>query len=266
MGDQVVSLRQHLGYLIGDRGILKGNGVFLGGSGFVFRQDIQKGELHRSFVCFRCRFFIRCLLCGLIRSGGFVRDFFLSFLSGNVFFGDFLILGRRFGLGLCISRLLRFGFRRAGLLCRRLFIRNQSQKFCQFGVIFFLGQELFRFLRSILHHNRGRDDGGVIDAVALHIVDQCLSHLGRVLPAILGIGGAGLQDDLRHFIVGIHGRRQILRRSTAIKRQLTIVVYLIQRQTQSVNIDGVVQGGHGIGDLRGGIAAAVFFRQGSVFQ
>ena len=77
---------------------------------------------------------------------------------------------------------------------------------------------------------------------------------------------AGSKNDLGQLIIGINGGRQDLVGGVCGKRQAAFVVGLVQNQTQCVNIQLIVQLGEAIGHFRGSVAAAIFFRQGSVFQ
>ena len=77
---------------------------------------------------------------------------------------------------------------------------------------------------------------------------------------------AGGENDLGQLIIGINGGGQDLIGGVCGKRQAAFVVGLVQNQTQCINIQLIVQLGEAIGHFRGGVAAAVFFRQGSVFQ
>ena len=127
-----------------------------------------------------------------------------------------------------------------------------------------LGGNLLRSGGLAVH--RG-NNGGVVGAVALHIGHESLSHLGGILPPVLGVGGAGLEDDLCHLVVcKLRGREGLSGSGLLLGGQLTIVVGLVQNQTQGIHIHGLVETGHGIGDFRGGVGAVVCIRQGGVLQ
>ena len=162
------------------------------------------------------------------------------------------------------------------MLGRSLFLRgsfflNREFHRAAYGIqrLVHLGQNIFRgglgfrcfvgFFRDRFGYRfflqNGRNDGGVIDLIALHIAHKGLTHLQRILPAVGGIGSAGLENDLRHFVIGKGRGRQDIGRCALLEGQETAVVDLIQDHTRGVDIYGVIQGGIGIRDLRRGVSA-----------
>ena len=114
--------------------------------------------------------------------------------------------------------------------------------------------------------DRGRNNGGVVDDVALHITHQGLAHFDGVLPAVSGIGGAGFENDLGHFVVCVHGGGQLTGGRMVLEGKLTVVVDLVQDQTHCIGIGSGIQRRQGIMELRGRIAAAVLGGKAGVFQ
>ncbi len=97
-----------------------------------------------------------------------------------------------------------------------------------------------------------------------------MAHLGRRLPAVGRILGAGLEDDGSHLLIGTLGRSQIIQRSgtllDGLKGQLAAIVDLIQHQAQGVGVHGGVEAGIGVHHLGDGVQAAVAVRQGCKIQ
>ena len=161
---------------------------FRGFNGFGFLD----GFLHR--LGFRNGFPAGILLSGDLRRfryGGVLR-------FRNGIFGGVLRL-RRFRGGLIHRFLRRF---RLGSLIR--FLRRFRPAVLTDRGGGFTGARRLRGDR--LH------DGHVVDGVALHIVDQRLAHLGRVLPALGRVRVAGPQQNSGHFLVGGGGGAQGLAR------------------------------------------------------
>ena len=93
-----------------------------------------------------------------------------------------------------------------------------------------------------------RDNQCVVRLVAFHVLDQGLLHLVRVLIAILRLERARLVDDLRHLIVGVHRRGQILARDAELVRRLGRRALIFKRRVVAV-IDAVEDQAHGV-DVR----------------
>ena len=143
------------------------------------------------------------------------------------------------------------------------------------GVVHLLGvgklHRLHRLLGGLLVHgdvvgHNGRRDGGVAHLVALHVVHQCILELGGRLVAILGLEGAGLGDDAGHLVVGKHWRGQRLtgdaelvgglgRGLLILQGGVVAVVDPVEDQTHGVEVDGLIDIGHELKELRGGVGA-----------
>ena len=93
-----------------------------------------------------------------------------------------------------------------------------------------------------------RDDQRVVRLVALHVLDQGLLHLVRVLIAVFWLEGARFVDDLCHLIVGVHRRGQILARDAELVRRLGRRALIFKRRVVAV-VDAVEDQAHGV-DVR----------------
>ena len=122
-----------------------------------------------------------------------------------------------------------------------------------------------------------RDDQRVVRLVALHVLDQGLLHLVRVLIAVFRLECTRLVDDLRHLIVGVHRRGQILARDAELVRCLGRRALVLERRVVTV-IDAVEDQAHGVDvrrrldrpdeaeQLRRGIRREHVLRHRAVFQ
>ena len=124
------------------------------------------------------------------------------------------------------------------------------------------GQGLYLGYRE----NGRRNDGGIVGAVALHISYKCLAQFLGIGPAVSGVGSAGFENDLSHFVIGVFRGREHLCRCIALERQGIVIVCLIQDQTDGVDVQGGIQCSKGVCHFRSGVAAAVLIRHGRILQ
>ena len=109
-------------------------------------------------------------------------------------------------------------------------------------------------------------DGGIPNGAQLHVGHNGLTKLCRVLPPVLRLGGAGLEDDLGHGLVGVGRSGEGPGRVIGKLRQHTAVEEPVEDHAQGIGIQGGVQGGHGVFDLGGCVGADIALRHGTVVQ
>ena len=123
----------------------------------------------------------------------------------------------------------------------------------------------------------GRDDECVGGFVALAVVEQGLLHFLRRLIAVLRLERAGLEDDLRHLIVGVHGRRQRLAGHAqlvrgargglfVLKRAVVAVIDAVEDHADGIDIGRRLDAAEQAEQLRRGIGAEHVLGHGAVFQ
>ena len=123
----------------------------------------------------------------------------------------------------------------------------------------------------------GRDDQRVGRLVALAVFQQRLLQLLRGLIAVLGLECAGLQQNVRHFIICVHGSRQLLaghaqlvcragRCFFVLERAMVAVVDAVEDHADRVDIGRRLDRPKQAEQLRRREGAEHIFRHRAVFQ
>ena len=130
--------------------------------------------------------------------------------------------------------------------------------------------------RNVVGHD-GRRNGRVAHLIAQHIVGDGRFQLFGRLVSILRLKGAGLCNDLGHFIVGKHGRGQCLSRDAELvgglgrgffilQGRVVSVVDPVENQAHGIEVDGLIDVGHQIKELRRGEGAEHSLGHGAVLE
>ena len=109
----------------------------------------------------------------------------------------------------------------------------------RFDLLFSAGVDLLRF--SL----KGRDDQRIGGFIALAVFQQRLLKFLRSLIAVFGLERTGLQQNIRHFIIRIHGSRQLFTGHTQLVRGAGGSFFVLKRAVVAV-IDAVEDHADGI--------------------
>ena len=144
-------------------------------------------------------------------------------------------------------------------------------KLDRLNLFFRIGVDRFRLALD------GRDDQRVGGLVALAVFQQRLLQLLRGLVAVFGLEGACLQQNVRHFVIRIHGGRQLLAGHAqlvrcagggflVLKRAVVAVIDAIEDHADGINVGRRLERAEQAEQLRRGVGAEHVFRHGAVFQ